>query len=135
MINRILPLLGILLLCVCVFGQAPQPGWVTTAKVIDVYDGDTVTVEIRKQLRVRLLDCWAPEVRTKDKSEKAAGIRSRDYLKGLIDQKDVILSVPARRRIGDSFSFDRALGRIYIEGQDVSVLQVEAGMATKEKQK
>lgn len=118
---------------VCVFGQAPQPGWVTTAKVIEVYDGDTVTVEIRKQLRVRLLDCWAPEIRTKDQAEKAAGIKSRDYLRGLIDQKEVILSVPARRRIGDSFSFDRALGRIFIDGKDVSTLQVEAGMATKEK--
>jgi endonuclease YncB( thermonuclease family) len=125
----------LLLFAAYALGSAPQPGWVTTAKVVEVYDGDTVTVEIRKQLRVRLLDCWAPEIRTRDEQVKADGIKSRDHLRRLIEQKEVILSIPARSRIGDSFSFDRALGRIYLGGKDVSALQVEAGYATKEKPK
>lgn len=125
-----------LLLCAAyALGSAPQPGWVTRAKVVEVYDGDTVTVEIRKRIRVRLLNCWAPEIRTRDEAEKAKGIAARDHLKDLIDQKEVILSIPARRRIGDSFSFDRALGRIYLDGKDVSQLMVESGHATRDKER
>ena len=48
----------------------PPLGLTAQCKVLDVYDGDTVTVEVRTIARVRLLDCWAPEVRTKDVAEK-----------------------------------------------------------------
>lgn len=116
------------------FGSAPQPGWVTKAKVVEVYDGDTVTVEIKKRIRVRLLDCWAPEIRGGTTLLRRSGYESRDYLKSLIDQKEVILSIPAHETIGKSFSFDRALGLIYINDQSVSDLMVKAGYATKEKQ-
>lgn len=125
----------LLLFTAYALGSAPQPGWVTTAKVVEVYDGDTVTVEVRKQFRVRLLDCWAPEVRTTDEAEKAEGLKSRDYLRGMIDQKEVILSVPMGEDISKSFSFGRALGRIYFDGKDISRAMVEAGYATKEKPK
>jgi len=40
-----------------------------------VVDGDTITVELKIPVRVRLLDCWAPETRTKDAEEKKKGIR------------------------------------------------------------
>jgi len=123
----------LLILAAYALGQAPQPGWVTEAKVIEVYDGDTVTVEIRKRLRVRLLNCWAPEVRTTDAEEKQRGIESRDYLRSLVDQKTVIVSIPAVEEVGKSFSFDRALGAIYLDGKDVSGLMVKAGKATEAK--
>mgnify|MGYP001176067646 CR=1 FL=1 len=125
-----------LLLCAAyALGSAPQPGWVTRAKVVEVYDGDTVTVEIRKRIRVRLLNCWAPEIRTTDEAEKAKGIAARDYLRKVLYQKDVILSVPAGEEVGKSFSFDRALGLIYIDDRSASELMVESGHATRDKER
>lgn len=125
---------ALLLFTAYALGSAPQPGWVTRAKVVEVYDGDTVTVEVRKRIRVRLLNCWAPEIHTKDEREKAAGIKARDHLRKVLDQKEVILSVPSREEVGKSFSFDRALGLIYIDDRSASELMVESGHATQSKQ-
>lgn len=41
--------------------EAPSPSWTTRAKVLRVIDGDTVEVEIRRTVRVRMLGCWSPE--------------------------------------------------------------------------
>ena len=115
-------------------GAAPRPGWVTPAEVVRVYDGDTVVVEVKKRFHVRLLDCWAPEVRTRDQAEKARGIAARDYLAELIDGREVLLEVPADGlEVGKSFSFGRLLGRIYIDDRDVGQVLVDAGHATKTK--
>ena len=38
-------------------------GLTLPGNVLDVHDGDTVTVEVKRTLRIRLLDCWAPELR------------------------------------------------------------------------
>ena len=117
-------------------GAAPRPGWVTPARVVRVYDGDTVIVEVKKRFHVRLLDCWAPEIRTRDDAEKARGIAARDYLAGLIDGRDVLVEVPADGlEVGKSFSFGRLLGRIYLNDRDVGQAVVDAGHATKTKTK
>ena len=117
-------------------GAAPQPGWVTEAQVVEVYDGDTVVVDVTKRFHVRLLDCWAPEIRTRDEAEKQRGFASRDHLRGLIADRAVILSVPSHQGdVSQSFTFGRVLGRIYRkDGKDVSRLMVESGYATAEKQ-
>lgn len=115
-------------------GSAPRPGWVTPARVVRVYDGDTVIVEVKKRFHVRLLDCWAPEIRTKDPAEKRQGILARDHLAALIDGREVILEVPADGlEIGKSFSFGRVLGQLYIQGRPVNEMMIEAGRATKDK--
>lgn len=113
----------------------PEPGWTTTAEVTSVYDGDTVTVKVTKEFHVRLIDCWAAEVRTKDDGEKQRGIAARDYLRGLIDGRGVILEIPTRHNgdVGKSISMSRVLGRIYLDGKDVSELMVQSGHATKHK--
>lgn len=128
-------LLLVLLAGAYALGAAPRPGWVTPAQVVRVYDGDTVVVEVTKRFHVRLLDCWAAEIRTRDQDEKARGLAARDYLRGLIDGREVLLEVPADGlEIGKSFSFGRVLGRIYLDGRDVARQVVEAGHATKTKQ-
>jgi endonuclease YncB( thermonuclease family) len=116
---------------------APAPGWTTTCRIIDVYDGDTVTVEIRKTMRVRMLDCWAPEIRGGTAESKAAGIASRDHLKGLAEGKDAVLHVPQTDRIGEETSLSRILGHVWIDGdkQSLSERQVAAGHATKDRPK
>lgn len=56
------------------------------AKVIKIYDGDTITVDIdcgfnlwKKKEKLRLANINAPEVRGKEKKE---GIKSRDWVRG-----------------------------------------------------
>jgi endonuclease YncB( thermonuclease family) len=105
--------------------QPPEPGIVLPCKVIEVYDGDTVTVEIRLPVRVRMLDCWAPELRDE------GGEESRDHLAEFALDKDALLEVRGRgRTLGDAMSFNRVLGRVWIDETDISVYQVEGGHAT-----
>ena len=124
--------------------QEPPKGITTDVKVVRVVDGDTVDVEITRKIRVRLLDCYAPETRTKDPVEKTMGYESKKYLHNMLTEvfyndlaarkkKKVTLFIPADEQgeIKDNFTFNRVLGRLFINGEDVSELMVEAGKATK----
>lgn len=115
--------------------DAPQ--LVVPCEVIDVYDGDTVTVRLTLDVRVRLLDCWTPEVRTRDAEEKAYGIYSRETLRDLIGGRKCLLTVPLENadRLDDLFTFGRLLGRLRnIEtGLDASEEMHRMGAAMKEK--
>lgn len=106
--------------------------------VVDVYDGDTVTVEFKLLARVRLLDCWAPEIKTTDANEKRRGLNARDFLKGMADKKPVVVVVPLdeANRLDDLFTFGRLLGHIYLRGEDESLSEKmrTAGHATASKQ-
>ena len=126
--------------------KEPPKGITTDVKVVRVIDGDTVDVAITRTVRVRLLDCWAPETRTKDPEEKAKGYESKKYLHDLLKQvfyndlaarkqKKVTLFIPADEQgeLKDNFTFSRVLGRLFINGEDVSERMVEAGKATKDK--
>lgn len=124
-----------LLLCAAVLSaiayadsQPPVPQVTVPCKVVDVYDGDTVTVEVRMRVRVRLLDCWAPEVKG---GEKAWGIQSKAVMARLADGKDAVLQVPldGADRLDDVLTFGRVLGRISIDGKDVSRAMCDEGAA------
>ena len=126
--------------------QEPPKGITADCKVVRVIDGDTVDIEITRTIRVRLLDCWAPETRTRDPVEKAKGYESKKYLHDLLGQvfyndlaarkqKKVTLFIPADEQgeLKDNFTFSRVLGRLFVSGEDVSVLMIEAGKATRTK--
>lgn len=104
-------------------------GLILPARVIEVTDGDTVVVEFRRELRIRLLDCWAPEPCTQE------GLDAKNHLQRLIDGKEVTVEIPIEPdgRFGDKMSFNRILGRLVIDGQDVSELMVQEGHATQER--
>jgi len=61
------------------------------AKLIKVVDGDTVDAMIdlgfgvwtKKRIRLGGIDAW--ESRTRDKEEKAKGLKAKEYLKQLLD--------------------------------------------------
>lgn len=112
----------------------PRAGITANVHVISVYDGDTITVEIKQRVKVRLLDCWAPEVRGKERSK---GLVSRDALRNMIDNRDVVLHVPTAKakHVGDVFSFGRVLGHVWASGDKKSVSQrmVEGGHATRKR--
>jgi len=125
--------------------SAPSPSWTTAAKVVRVIDGDTLEVEVRRVLRVRMLDCWAPESRrdprldeSQRSSEKAKGQAAKEHLISLANGREVIVSVPmaADGDLSSPWTMGRVLGHVWLTDQpdkSLSVRQVEAGHATKSK--
>ena len=103
-------------------------------------DGDTLVLAPIYRLRLRLLECWAPETRTRDPVEKARGIESREALANLIGPRDLRVWLPGEGDLTQAVSFGRALGRAWVldedgqpEGEDLSALMVSSGHATKRK--
>ena len=119
--------------------KAPQPGWITRATVDSVYDGDTLTVEVTRRMRVRLLDCWCPEIRTRDKAEKQRGFAAKAHLAELLPEgSEVVLQIPSGTDLGKSFTFGRVLGNVWAKEDaesSVSEQMVESGHATATKQR
>ena len=127
-----------------------------------VLDGDTIEVNvtrvsilgitvsadhISRTVRVRLLDCWAPETRTRDLEEKKRGLAAKAYMEELVLAEEVHVEIPIEKnaKFGDSMSMGRVLGRVFLphiviaeavdglETGEVAVAMVAAGHATKEK--
>ncbi len=103
------------------------------AVVVNVYDGDTVHVDIdlglhtwvhREKIRLARID--APEIRGE---ERPAGLKSRDFLRKLVLGKEILL-VTIKDRKG---KFGRYLGELFLrmDGRlvNVSDLMVKEGYA------
>ena len=127
-------------------GETPDPGWTTRGIISRVIDGDTVEVTIKRTIRVRLQDCWAAEKRLDPslppidrEAAKLRGIAAAEHLRRIAEGHECTLHVPTHpadgetQDIGDSFSMGRAVGRVWVNRQDLSELQVERGYATREK--
>jgi endonuclease YncB( thermonuclease family) len=89
-----------------------------TGKVVSVHDGDTLTVLVdRRQVRVRLIDIDAPELR------QPFGTRSRQSLSNLCFGKMASLDVRGHDR------YNRTLARVSCAGADANAEQVRRGYA------
>ena len=126
--------------------EQPPKGWTTEVVIKKVYDGDTITVDVKRTLTVRLMDCWCPEIRTRNRDEKKKGIAARDHLKEALvveennkdtekEYTEAVLYIPADEdsELKDIFTFGRVLGYIFVDGKNISEMMVESGHATKEK--
>ncbi|MDA0987320.1 MAG: thermonuclease family protein [Bacteroidetes bacterium] len=107
------------------------------AKVLSVYDGDTITVDIDLGLsvfasgeKIRLHRINAPEVRGKSKK---SGLKSRNYLRKLLLEKEIYLETIKDRKE----KFGRYLGEIFIKEKEkfvnVNDLLVKKGFANYKK--
>jgi endonuclease YncB( thermonuclease family) len=143
-ILRLIPgvALALMMVAAITVADAPKPSWTTAAKVLRVIDGDTLEVEVRRVIRVRLLDCWAPESKIdpripegRQAAEKKAGQASKANLQKLVEGKDVIVQIPSDAEVAKSITMGRWLGRVWIEGDGESLneKQVRGGFATKAK--
>ena len=96
-------------------------------------DGDTADIEVALRLRVRLLDCWAPEKGQEGGQEATESLRMR------AEGKDALVTIPLPTNgpVIDTrkmFTFGRFLGRLRTEEGDLGQIQVELNHATREKQ-
>ena len=88
------------------------------AKVISVYDGDTITclldlgfnIHVKEKFRLYGID--TPEIRTKDLNEKKEGYRAKNRLVELIDNKEIYIKVLKKGKFG------RWVSKIYLTEND-----------------
>ena len=114
---------------------APPLGLTARAVVERVVDGDTIDLSLQIPVRVRLLDCWAPEMHGPN---SAAGIMAKRTLQDLVPHGSrVTCSVPTAeaRGVSDVFSFGRVLGNVWRWNDEKSLSEwmVEMHMATAHK--
>jgi len=76
------------------------------AKVLSVYDGDTMTLLIDVGFnmfikeKVRLIGLDVPELRTKNLKEKKLGYEVRDYVRGKVLDKEVKVKTEKKGKFG-----------------------------------
>jgi len=123
------------LFCLPVDADAPPPrGLSTVATVVRVLDGDTIEVDVRTRVKIRIKDCWAPETRTKNESEKQRGIASKSHLEELLPVgSELAVFIPMTGRIEDMLTFGRVVADVWKNGENVAELQVKAGHAQRSK--
>lgn len=103
----------------------PPPALTLPCTVTRVIDGDTVEVEVKLRVRVRLIDCWAPELR--ENGGQAAKAHLEQTLAGSRSQT---LSVPLNtENLGAAMSFERVVGHLWAGDTLVSDEQVRSGHA------
>jgi len=98
------------------------------AKIISVYDGDTVTAlvdlgfGITNKIKIRLKGINTPELRG---AERPRGLVSRDFLREKILDKDIIVET-FRDKKG---KYGRYIGTLWLDEENVNELLVEQGYA------
>ena len=102
------------------------------ADVVSVYDGDTITSEIRlpfnisKRAKIRLAAIDTPEIRTRSKVEKEIGYRARDRMRELCGERVWLESLDK----GKEDKYGRVLAKLYTyESQkDIAQLLITEGL-------
>lgn len=101
----------------------PEPHVVIgSCRFHSVYDADTVKVSITRIVRVRLANCWAPEItKTKHPSEKRLGLKAKVETQKLAKPGDLCrleVLTDGDEDLGDGLTFGRVVGEVYIEASD-----------------
>lgn len=101
-------------------------------KVVKVYDGDTITVNLLlhnkfSQFNIRMFGYDSPELRTKNLVEKEKGFEAQFFLEELLKNKIVFI-------VCDDFDkYGRLLGNVYVSkkdyklGKSVNDLMISSG--------
>jgi endonuclease YncB( thermonuclease family) len=114
--------------------EPPSPGLTFDATCIRVLDGDTIECESTVRYQIRLIDCWAPESRTKDLEEKRRGMKSKVRLIELAVGEPLRITIPLTGDLTDATTLSRFLGRAWLaDGRELSEIMVSEGLATKTK--
>jgi endonuclease YncB( thermonuclease family) len=105
--------------CVFVFCACPVKAALLEGLVVGIADGDTITLlDVTKtQYKIRLAGIDAPE------KKQSFGTRSKQSLAGMISRQHVTVEWTKYDR------YRRIVGRVLLNGKDVNLAQVSAGMA------
>ena len=117
--SRLIIGLVIYILCICL-AQAE----ILRGKVVKIADGDTLTLldRSKQQHKVRLIGIDAPE------RKQPFGTVSRQNLADLVFGKEVAVEWHKQDR------YQRVLGKVLLNGKDVNLEQIKAGLAWHYKQ-
>ena len=95
---------------------------VKISKVISIYDGDTLRVNIDsfpdivgKNIRIRIKGIDAPEIKGKCQKEIDLAVMARDYLRNAINKSNQI-----ELRNIERGKYFRIVGELYIDGENIS---------------
>lgn len=125
--------------------KRPPYGLCVPVRLSRVVDGDTVELRlydpVAKQdgmhkFRVRLIDCWAPEIKG---PERARGQASAEFLTELLGKgADEGLTLWVELKGGMDIvrlltTMGRVLGRLFVGDEEVSPIMVRQGYATQTK--
>lgn len=93
-------------------------------KVVSVHDGDTITLldDTQRQHKIRLAGIDAPEL------GQAYGRVSRQHLADQVAGRTVVVEWTKRDK------YQRLVGKVLLEGRDINLAQVQAGLAWHYKQ-
>ena len=98
----------------------PEPGIVIgSCRLTDVTDSDTVEVEIRRRVKVRIANCWGPEKRrTKHPTEKDRGLAAQVVAEKCFPVGEMVtlrIDCDGDEDAFDSMTFSRCVGDIWLE--------------------
>tara|TARA_Y100001937_G_C7028040_1_gene288743 strand:- start:294 stop:644 length:351 start_codon:yes stop_codon:yes gene_type:complete len=105
------------------------------AKVLSVYDGDTITclldlgfnIHVKEKFRLYGID--TPEIKTKDLQEKKEGFKAKHRLQDLIEGKNVVLKVIKKGKFGRWISIVYLNESELLLNKSVNDLLVEENLA------
>lgn len=111
--------------------KVPYTDQLYECRIVDVYDGDTITVIISPKagdfikLSIRIIGIDTPEIRTKNADEKQAAILIRDNIRSFLMNKICWLDIECYDKYGG-----RMVGDIYIDSTSkLSTYNLEKGFA------
>lgn len=112
--------------------KAPPLGVILPATAIEIVDGDTIRVETRILSTVRLLGCWARELK------EPGGIESRDNLIRAARGQHGRLHIPMGegiKNISELLTLGRVLGDFWLDDatESLSEMQVRTKHASRRK--
>ena len=100
-----------------------EPCWITEAKATRIIDGDTIEVTIERKFNIRFENIDIFEKST----EK--GAKAKEYLEDILLGETVLVHIPTNDpvKLVDFTSFERIVGTIYLEGENVSEIMRNEG--------
>jgi endonuclease YncB( thermonuclease family) len=96
--------------------KLPEPGWTTEVEYVRAVDADTIEVEIRRRVNIRVRGVDAPERNTE------AGKKATTFVDSLFKKaKKILLFIPSGNplKLMDFNSFSRIVGDLWLDDKEL----------------